>query len=65
MAGRPPDDDDCRGSSAWSSSIVMLQAELIWPLASSVTWDMEILLPFTESVGSRRPGSGANTDRAA
>ena len=26
------------------------------PEDSSVTWDMEILLPFTELVGSPRPG---------
>jgi len=43
-------------SLAWTSSIVSVSIAVIWPEASSVTWDMEILLPFTELVGSPRPG---------
>jgi hypothetical protein len=33
-------------SSAWIRSIVIELTAVIWPEASSVTWDMEILLPF-------------------
>jgi hypothetical protein len=32
-------------SSAWIRSIVIELTAVIWPEASSVTWDMEILLP--------------------
>jgi hypothetical protein len=43
-------------SSASTSSMVMMSVAVMAPLANSVIWDMEILLPFTELVGSPRPG---------